>query len=79
MKGIQITPIALLVVNTISMSSAYADIPVTCHTTGTSESDLFCGSVSNTNGAVKVWRSETMRLFQKPLFLVKRELNRLLL
>ncbi|PWD19648.1 YadA-like family protein [Salmonella enterica] len=53
MKGIQITPIALLVVNTISMSSAYADIPVTCHTTGTSESDLFCGSVSNTNGAVK--------------------------
>lgn len=32
MKGIQITPIALLVVNTISMSSAYADIPVTCHT-----------------------------------------------
>ncbi|EAR7757578.1 hypothetical protein EZ440_22840 [Salmonella enterica] len=53
MKGIQITPIALLVVNTISMSSAYADIPVTCHTTGTSESDLFCGSVSNTHGAVK--------------------------
>ncbi|HGA5724152.1 TPA: hypothetical protein ACIVI6_004288, partial [Salmonella enterica subsp. diarizonae serovar 50:k:z35] len=50
------TPIALLVVNTISMSSAYADIPVTCHTTGTrdtSESDLFCGSASNTNGAVK--------------------------
>ncbi|EDX7838878.1 hypothetical protein C5D82_003995 [Salmonella enterica] len=56
MKGIQMTPIALLVVNTISMSSAYADIPVTCHTTGTrdtSESDLFCGSASNTNGAVK--------------------------
>ncbi|EAM7073582.1 hypothetical protein E3I66_22725, partial [Salmonella enterica] len=53
MKGIQITPIALLVINTISMSSAYADIPVTCHTTGTSENDLFCGSVSNTNGAVK--------------------------
>ncbi|ELD4946600.1 YadA-like family protein [Salmonella enterica] len=53
MKGIQITPIALLVVNTISMRSVYADIPVTCHTTGTSESDLFCGSVSNTNGAVK--------------------------
>ncbi|MEG2430664.1 MAG: hypothetical protein RSB25_03310, partial [Acinetobacter sp.] len=52
-RKIKFAPIALLVINTVGFNSALAAVSVSCHTTGTSENDLFCGADTNTNGSVK--------------------------
>lgn len=50
---INITPIAFLMMNAFGFNSALAATSVSCYTTGTSESDLFCGAGSSTNGEIK--------------------------
>ncbi|EBP9415208.1 hypothetical protein ATQ78_23010, partial [Salmonella enterica] len=50
--NMKITPIALMLINAIGLSSVHADTSVVnCNTTD-HDSDLFCGNNINTNGAV---------------------------
>ncbi|EJJ1919614.1 hypothetical protein NIP75_005222, partial [Salmonella enterica] len=52
MNNMKITPIALMLINAIGLSSVHADTSVVnCNTTD-HDSDLFCGNNINTNGAV---------------------------
>ncbi|EJU5707081.1 hypothetical protein N4U97_004936, partial [Salmonella enterica] len=52
MNNMKITPIALMLINAIGLSSVHADTSVVnCNTTD-HDSDLFCGTNINTNGAV---------------------------
>ncbi|EGL9710265.1 hypothetical protein IMB67_004852, partial [Salmonella enterica] len=52
MNNMKITPIALMLINAIGLSSVHADTSVVnCNTTD-HDSDLFCGDNINTNGAV---------------------------
>ncbi|HFV9934761.1 TPA: YadA-like family protein [Salmonella enterica subsp. enterica serovar Bovismorbificans] len=55
MKGRKrnIIPIAFLMMNAFGLNSALAATSVSCYTTGTSESDLFCGAGSSTNGELR--------------------------
>ncbi|EGZ5229501.1 hypothetical protein JJC88_004735, partial [Salmonella enterica] len=51
-NNMKITPIALMLINAIGLSSVHADTSVVnCNTTD-HDSDLFCGNNINTNGAV---------------------------
>ncbi|EMX6415231.1 hypothetical protein R548_20985 [Salmonella enterica subsp. enterica serovar Rubislaw] len=52
MNNMKITPITLMLINAIGLSSVHADTSVVnCNTTD-HDSDLFCGNNINTNGAV---------------------------
>ncbi|EDP8875858.1 hypothetical protein Y941_004514, partial [Salmonella enterica subsp. enterica] len=52
MNNMKITPIVLMLINAIGLSSVHADTSVVnCNTTD-HDSDLFCGNNINTNGAV---------------------------
>ncbi|EAM2857182.1 hypothetical protein AIR33_20605, partial [Salmonella enterica] len=50
-KKIIVSPVILLTVNAIGVSSPYASTLVNCKTTGIYESDIFCGRGTDTSGS----------------------------